>query len=143
MSKEFDRDDSIKITKYAFNKILSWSQATTEIVFLTTGKGNEITNAIRLKNVSDEPTDYFEYCDKEEKRVRKLVKYTGDEIICMGHSHPCDSHLRTPSKSDWKYLPRNSKQLIVFPNEAKLGVWNFRKTYALTLLSECSIEVVN
>ena len=142
MPKSTTDSRSIQITEFAFNKIMSWAQATNEIVFLNAGRNGVIMDAFRLKNISDKPKVLFEYCEKDESKLRKEIQSQGLNVI-MGHSHPHKNSIRFPSKTDVRELPAGSLQMIVFPIEKKVGIWEFQKTYSETLKNCCSVEIIS
>lgn len=140
MPKRNHADSSIEITEAAFDKIMSWSMALDEVMFLACGKGQLITDAVRLMNMSSAPRNYCYYSRKDFKAAIEHIQLQGLQVICMGHSHPNKLHLRKPSKSDWMYLPRQYLQMIAFPIEYQAGAWKLEKTYSETLKSEISVR---
>lgn len=142
MPKRDVENCTIEITHEAFDKIQSWGQALSEVMFLAIGKDNKITDASRVTNISRAPRNYCDYSKKEFNEKIKEIEANGLEVVCMGHSHPHKNHLRYPSKSDWQYLPKKFPQLIVFPHETELKGWIFSTTYSKTLESSIDIKLL-
>lgn len=130
MSKRNVKTHTIEITEFAYNKLMSWGQALDEVAFLGVGKENLITDAVRLMNVSSAPRNYFDYSKNEFGDLLKFFKSSGLEVLCMGHSHPNTKyHLKYPSKSDWRFLPKLWPQIILFPDSKKVLSWNLNLPY--------------
>lgn len=143
MPKRNVKNRTIQITEYAFNKIMSWSQALEEVGFFGVGKDFVITDAIRLMNYATAPRNCFYHVKKEENEIRQKVQSIGLEVICQGHSHPHHLHLKKPSKADYSYFPKRSCQMICFPIENRLAAWLFSKSYQETLKSQITVQLLN
>ena len=135
------KNRTIKINEIAFSKIMSWSQALEEVGFFAVGKDFVITDAFRIMNIARAPKNWIYHLKKEENEIRQKVQLLGLEVICQGHSHPHHSHLKKPSKADHSYFPKKSYQMISFPNEQRLCVWFFCKSYQETLESQIKIKL--
>ena len=141
MPKRNVKNRTIQITEFAFNKIMSWSQALEEVGFFGVGKDFMITDAFRVMNFATAPRNCFFHLKKEENEIRQKVQSLGLEVICQGHSHPHHLHLKRPSKADYSYFPKKSYQLICFPIEHRLGAWFFSKSYQNTLNSQINVQL--
>lgn len=143
MSKRNFKTDRIEITEFAFNKIMSWSMALDEVCFLAFGIKNQITDAVRLSNISSAPRNYFDYSKYEMSQVKKKIKSLGLEVSCLGHSHPHRFHKQDGlSRQDWESLPKGSLQIVVFPIKCEIGVWRLQATYCDTFKSKIAMELV-
>jgi proteasome lid subunit RPN8/RPN11 len=148
MSRTIRKQNQIIITNNAFEKIMSWSQALTEVVFVAAGNGNAITEVFRLRNTSGAPRNFFDFDENQYRKVRVNIRNMGLEIICFAHSHPSKHHQSHPSQVDLEGLPKNSIQMISFPNDLKIRVWKLKSTIDETrkneipvlLKDQCSIK---
>jgi len=141
MSKRDFENRTIKITKPAYNKIMSWAQALDEIAFLAVGKDFLIVDAFRLVNCSSAPRNYFDYSKSEMRNLREKINLAGLTVICMGHSHPHKQHLAYPSMADFNGLPRRSLQMIVLTTKSEITLWYFYLSYKKTLQSKIAITL--
>lgn len=114
---------------------MSWANALDETVWICAVMDYKIVDAFRLVNISSAPRNCFEYSKKELQETREKIKSLGYKTSFMGHSHPSKSHLRQPSKNDWQYLPKNSIQLIAFPDEQQIGIFKNSKEYGRAVKS--------
>lgn len=141
MSRRNCTGNRVEITQEAFKKIMSWSMALDEVLFLAVGKSNKITEAVRLINYSSAPRNYCSYSKKEFREAMEKIQAQELDVICMGHSHPHQNHLKHPSKSDWCYLPKSYYQMIVFPSEGGMAIWKFKRTYLDSVNSRIDLKI--
>lgn len=121
MSKKL-QSDSLIITKAAYTKALRYAMSLNEVGFLFFGKGNRITEVVRIKNSHEEKENRFSW--DTNAYYKAVEKFKNKRLIAEGHSHSKSTHLKNPSKADLNYFKKGF-HIIVFPNERLLRGWRF------------------
>lgn len=139
MSKRFKFSNLI-IGKKNYETLLRWSLGLKEIGGLCFGKGNEITFAVRLTNLTDS-RNYYSWCKTERKNLIEEFEKKGLKLIAEFHSHCHTQHLKWPSPLDVKYFQSGLPHLICFPHEATVRCWLMTKSYKKTKESKLNLKI--
>jgi hypothetical protein len=140
MPRRVRKQDPLVISQKAYDKIMMWSLATTEVGFLLAGKGNFIEDAIRLINYSHAPKNWIVLCEKEKRAAVSKIKMQKMEAIGIGHSHCHRNHRKGPSRADRVYF-KSSWHILALSTlgqmhgyRVKSDIWS---RVNLRLLSHC------
>ena len=63
---------------------------------LLLGQGNDIVEAVRARNIADDPATRFVVDPGDHFKVRRAARERGLEVVGFYHSHPCSAPEPSP-----------------------------------------------
>lgn len=119
MSKKL-QPKTLIITKTVYKKALRYAMSLNEVGFLFFGKGNRITEVVRIKNTHADKENRFIWDTHSYNKAIEI--HSKFDLIVEGHSHSKSNHLKKPSKADLKYF-KPGFHIIVFPTDKYIDCW--------------------